>query len=294
MKEAEYYHPTADGVVCDLCPHRCHIREGQRGICRSRLCRDGKLYSEVYGRPCALAIDPIEKKPLRAFHPGSRCLSLACTGCNFRCLNCQNHDISQARPGEVYTAEYAPADIVAMARRELPADRYQPAPIIAYTYTEPLTYIEYVRDTASLAHRQGMLNVLVSAGYVEPRPLADLAPWLDAANIDLKAFSDDIYRRVCGGSLQPVLNTLLQLQAAGVWVEITNLMIPTVNDDMELFGRMCQWLVANGFGANPLHISRFFPHHKLQHLRPTPLDTLRQARDIAAREGISHIYLGNV
>jgi pyruvate formate lyase activating enzyme len=167
-------------------------------------------------------------------------------------------------------------------------------PGIAYTYTEPLTYIEYVVDTARLAHEAGLWNILVTAGYVCQEPLADLLPYLDAANVDLKSFSDDIYRRVSGGHLQPVLDTILAMRDAGVWIELTNLIIPTVNDDMDMIRRMCRWIVDNGLADNPLHFSRFFPRYKMQELPPTSVQTLKEARQIAFEEGIKYVYLGNV
>ena len=268
--ECRYYQQQEDGKVeCQLCPHHCKISEGKRGICGSRRNHQGKLVSEVYGRPCALAIDPIEKKPLYHFHPGTTCLSLACTGCNFRCLNCQNHDISQAKPEQVPSYELQPEALIAFCQEHH-------CPGIAYTYTEPLTYIEYVTDAARLAHEAGLWNILVTAGYVNQEPLADLLPYLDAANIDLKSFSDDIYQQVSGGHLEPVLQTILAMRDAGVWIELTNLVIPGVNEEA------------------PLHFSRFFPRYKMSHLEPTPVATLQQARKIAQEAGIRHVYLGNV
>ena len=286
--ECRYYQQQEDGKVeCQRCPHHCKISEGKRGICGSRRNRQGKLISEVYGRPCALAIDPIEKKPLYHFHPGTTCLSLACTGCNFRCLNCQNHDISQARPEQVPSYELQPGALIALCQEHH-------CPGIAYTYTEPLTYIEYVTDAARLAHEAGLWNILVTAGYVNQEPLADLLPYLDAANIDLKSFSDDIYQQVSGGHLEPVLQTILAMRDAGVWIELTNLLIPGVNDDRAMISRMCQWLNDNGLSEAPLHFSRFFPRYKMSHLEPTPVATLQQARKIAQEAGIRHVYLGNV
>jgi len=287
MIEARFYHYTPKGVQCDLCPNECNLSEGQRGICGSRICLDGKLRSEAYGRPCALAIDPVEKKPLIQFHPGTKCYSVACTGCNFHCLNCQNFEISQAKPSEFESVEVSPEDLVK-------ACIAAHCPSIAYTYSEPLTYFEYIYDIARLARENGLYNILVSAGYVNQKPLAELAPLLDAANIDLKSFSDNIYRRVCGGTLQPVLNTLLLLKDAGVHLEITNLLIPTVNDDMSMIREMCRWLSSNGFSNCPLHFSRFFPRFKMKSLPTTPLETLEEAQKIALEEGIKSIYLGNV
>ena len=276
-----------EGVECLLCPHHCRIANGKTGVCRSRRNHDGVLVSEVYGKPCSLAIDPIEKKPLYHFHPGTTCLSMACTGCNFRCLNCQNHEISQVAPDDVDHYQLTPAQMVGLCLQHH-------CPGIAYTYTEPLTYIEYVTDCARLAHEKGLWNILVTAGYVCQEPLADLLPWLDAANIDLKSFSDDIYQRVSGGHLQPVLDTILAMHKAGVWIEITNLIIPGINDDMDMIQRMCRWLKENGLAGNPLHFSRFFPRYKMQDWPPTPIETLLTAKRIAEEEGMKHVYLGNV
>ncbi len=286
--ECRYYQLSADGVVeCLLCPHRCRIAEGRSGRCGSRHNVQGVLYSEVYGRPCALAIDPIEKKPLYHFHPGTTCLSLACTGCNLRCLNCQNHDISQARPEEVPSYRLTPQQVV-----QLCLEHHCPG--IAYTYTEPLTYLEYIIDIARLAHDHGLWNILVTAGYVCQHPLADLLPYLDAANVDLKSFSDAIYQQVSGVHLTPVLDTILAMRDAGVWLELTNLLIPGINDDRTMIHTMCQWLVANQMQEVPLHFSRFFPRYRMSALEPTPLSTLRDARRIATEEGLRHVYLGNV
>ena len=286
--ECRYYRLLEDGKVeCQLCPHHCRIADGKTGICRSRRNHGGQLVSEVYGKPCSLAIDPIEKKPLYHFHPGTTCLSLACTGCNFHCLNCQNHDISQASPEQVDYYDLSPKDVVALCQKHH-------CPGIAYTYTEPLTYIEYITDCARLAHEAGLWNILVTAGYVCQEPLSDLLPYLDAANIDLKSFSDYSYQRVSGGPLQPVLDTILAMKQAGVWVELTNLVIPGINDDMDMIRRMCRWLVSNGLAEAPLHFSRFFPRFRMQDTSPTPIHTLHAARQVAEEEGIKHIYLGNV
>ena len=286
--ECRYYRKLeGGGVECQLCPHHCHITDGKTGICRSRRNDGGVLMSEVYGKPCALAIDPIEKKPLYHFHPGTTCLSLACTGCNFRCLNCQNHDISQIAPDAVNHYELSPEEVVALCKKHK-------CPGIAYTYTEPLTYIEYIIDTARLAHEAGLWNILVTAGYVCQEPLADLLPYLDAANIDLKSFSDDIYMKVSGGHLQPVLDTILAMHEAGVWVELTNLVIPGINDDLDMIRQMCRWIADNGMAEQPLHFSRFFPRFKMQDIPPTSIETLKAAKRIAEKEGIKHVYLGNV
>lgn len=288
MKECLFYSRLDGGKVrCDLCPHCCVLASGQQGLCKSRRNAGGVMVSDVYGHPCALAVDPIEKKPLAMFHPGTRCLSMACTGCNLRCLNCQNHDISQATPCEVQSSDVSPESMVDLALEH-------GLPGIAYTYTEPLTYIEYVLDIARLARRHGLWNILVSAGYVNGQPLRQLAPLIDAANIDLKAFDDKIYMKQCGAHLQPVLDTLLTLKTAGTHLEITHLLIPQVNDDMDMFRAMCRWLVGHSLAGCPLHLSRFFPRYRMLDSYPTPLSTLFEARDIALQEGVEHVFLGNI
>ena len=286
--ECRYFKQLDDGrIECQLCPHHCKIVNGKTGICRNRRNQDGVLISEVYGQPCSLAIDPIEKKPPYHFHPGTKCLSIACTGCNFRCLNCQNYEISQVAPSEAGHYDLSPEAIVELCQQ------YH-CPGIAYTYTEPLTYLEYITDTARMAHEAGLWNILVTAGYVCQEPLKDLLPYLDAANIDLKSFSDDIYKQVSGGHLQPVLDTILAMHDAGVWIELTNLVIPGVNDDMQMIRQMCQWIVSNGLSENPLHFSRFFPRYKMENIPPTPIHTLKEAKQIAQEAGIRHVYLGNI
>ena len=286
--ECRYYKKADDGrIECQLCPHHCRMADGKTGLCRSRKNKGGVLVSEVYGKPCSLAIDPIEKKPLYHFHPGTTCLSMACTGCNFRCLNCQNYEISQVQPSEVDHYDLSPEAVVVLCLKHH-------CPGIAYTYTEPLTYLEYITDTARLAHKAGLWNILVTAGYVCQEPLNDLLPHLDAANIDLKSFSDDIYMKVSGGHLQPVLDTILAMHGAGVWIELTNLIIPGVNDDRQMIRKMCRWIAANGLSDNPLHFSRFFPKYKMRNIPPTPLQTLKEAEQIALEEGIKYVYLGNV
>lgn len=288
VREAEYYDRLSDGtVVCRLCPHGCHVREGGHGLCRSRMNRGGRLWTEAYGKVCALHVDPVEKKPLLHFHPGEECLSLAAAGCNLSCRNCQNWRISQVSPEEVEYHLLLPDDVVKMAGETS-------CRLVAYTYTEPLTYLEYVRDCAEACHEARLRNILVTAGYVNEEPLRDLLPFLDAANVDLKSFSDEIYRSVSGAGLAPVLRTLELMRDAGVWVEITNLLIPGVNDDMDMVRRMCIWLVEHGFAECPLHFTRFFPQYRMAGLPPTPVTTLFDARDVARSCGLQYVYLGNV
>ena len=287
MTEARFYQVDGQGVQCLLCPHHCRIREGGRGLCRSRECRDGKLYAVSYGMPCALADDPVEKKPLNRFMPGTRCLSLSCTGCNLSCRWCQNSDISQVAPEEVDNTALSPAEIVRICQ-------VHRLPSIAYTYTEPFTWWEYMYDIAVLAHENGLKNILVSAGYVEKEPLQELLPYLDAANIDIKAMDDAFYRKYCGATLAPVLDNILLMVNAGVHVEITNLLVTGLNDSTEQVGALCRWMTDNGLQDVPLHLNRFFPRYKMRELGPTPKATLVAAREIALAQGIKHVYLGNI
>ena len=287
MKEARFYAPAEGGVQCLLCPHRCRIREGGRGICRSRECRDGRLYALSYGKPCALAIDPVEKKPLNRFMPGTHCLSLSCTGCNLSCRWCQNASISQVPPEEAESDVLSPGDAVDLCLR-------YGLPSLAYTYTEPFTWWEYMYDIAVLAHEKGLKNILVSAGYVEKEPLQELLPYLDAANIDIKAMDDAFYRQYCGASLEPVLENILSMKAAGVHLEITNLLVTGLNDGEEQVRALCRWMVENGLRDVPLHLSRFFPRYRFKEVGPTPRKTLAAARETALSEGVRTVYLGNV
>ena len=298
MKQASYYHlekVTALGqeadvdlaARCDLCPHACLIGEGHAGRCRSRVFRDGKLWATSYAEPCALAVDPVEKKPLNHFHPGTQCLSVACTGCNLRCLNCQNSSISQVKPEDVEYATWQPEDLVGVCLQ-------QHLPSIAYTYTEPLTWFEYMLDTARLAHEHGIYNILVSAGYVNEQPLRDLLPYLDAANIDLKSISDDVYHRLSGASLAPVQRTLRLIHEADIELEVTNLLVDGWNTSEEMVRGLCRWLVDNDMADVPLHLSRCFPSYRMPDLKPTPIPDMLRARDIAKEEGIRWVHLGNM
>jgi pyruvate formate lyase activating enzyme len=274
-------------VVCRICPHNCRISDGKYGLCKARINREGKLYCTTYGNPCSMAVDPIEKKPLFHFYPGARIFSVATSGCNFRCLNCQNWHISQANPQDINQYNMQPADLVEYALN-------QGMSMIAFTYTEPTVFYEYVYDTSEIAHRKGLKTVLISNGYINREPLLALCPLIDAANIDLKCFDDVVYRKLTGGRLQSVLDTLITLRSEGVWLEITNLIIPTLTDNPETITEMCNWLVANGFDDTPLHFSRFFPTYKLSDLMPTPADTLISACEIAVKAGMMHVYTGNL
>ncbi|MFO7984585.1 MAG: AmmeMemoRadiSam system radical SAM enzyme [Desulfatiglandaceae bacterium] len=285
--EGYYYSSDGKTVQCEVCPNRCVLAPGDRGICRSRVNIEGTLYSLAYGNPCAVHVDPIEKKPLMHFHPRSQIFSIAATGCNFRCLNCQNWEISQKRPEEVRHRELFPENVVAEAQK-------RGIPGIAYTYSEAITFYEYMYDTARKAREAGLRNVLVSNGYINEDPLVDLCGYLDGANINLKSFDNRIYECLNGGTLEPVLNTFKILHDHGIWFEMTTLIVPTYVDQPEMIKRMCQWILKELGPDYPLHLLRFFPQYKLTRLPATPVDTLEALRKVALKEGIRYVYLGNV
>ncbi|PWE01386.1 AmmeMemoRadiSam system radical SAM enzyme [Marinilabilia rubra] len=284
---AKYSISTPRGVRCQLCPNNCKIEEGDRGDCRTRINKGGELYTLAYGNPCAVHVDPIEKKPLNHFLPGTTSFSIATGGCNLACLNCQNWQISQKKPDELQTIELMPEKVALEAKN-------RGCTSVAYTYSEPVVFYEYTTDSAGYVHDLGMKNVIVSAGYIEEQPLREWCQYIDAANIDLKSFRDETYQQLNGGTLEPVLNTLKVLKEEGVWLEITNLIVPDWTDDAGMIEEMCQWLVKNGFEDTPLHFSRFTPMYKLAHLPATPLAILEEARRIALSEGLRFVYIGNV
>ena len=287
-KKALYYKKlSGKRVQCSLCPRACVVGEGSRGFCRVRENRGGEYYTLVHSNPCAVHIDPIEKKPLFHFIPGTAALSIATAGCNFTCKNCQNYDISQARPDDTVNFELKPADVVSLAKR------YE-TPTIAYTYTEPTVFYEYMLETAKEAGRKGVLNIYHSNGYIDRIALAELVEYLDGANVDLKAFSDDFYKEITGGTLNPVLESLKTLKSNGVWLEITNLVIPTKNDSDGPIRELCAWIKSELGSDTPVHFSRFYPQYKLQNLPPTPVETLKKAAEIAHAAGLNYVYIGNV
>ncbi len=286
--EAKYYEKLDDNKVrCTLCPHYCTLKPGQPGICKTRINEDGILYTIAYANPVAVHVDPIEKKPLAHFYPTTGAFSISTAGCNLSCKNCQNWEISQASPLDLDFYYLPPEKVVELAKQ------YN-AKSIAYTYTDPVAFYEYTLDTAKLARKAGLKNVFISAGFINEQPLRELAPYLDAANIDLKSFDDKIYRRLNAGKLEPVLRTLKILKEYGVWIEITNLVIPQWTDDLEMIRKMCRWLVDNGFSENPLHFSRFHPTYKLPDLPSTPVSVLEKAMEIAKEEGMKYVLIGNV
>lgn len=285
--EAMHYEKSGDDVQCLVCPNYCYLEPGDRSVCRSRVNIGGKLYSLTYGNPCAVHIDPVEKKPLNHFFPGTSVLSIAPTGCNLRCLNCQNWEISQKRPEDVKFYELFPDGVVDTAvKKNIPS--------VAYTYSEATTYYEYMYNTSKLAGESGIKNILVSNGYINDGPLAELAGYIDGANINLKSFDDSIYQKLNGGKLDPVLNTFKRLHRANVWFEMTTLVVPGYIDDRDMIKRMCGWITKELGPDYPLHFSRFYPKYKLDRLPPTPVTTLEKFRDTALEEGIRYVYIGNV
>ncbi len=287
-KEAIFYKKLKNEQVrCGLCPHRCLLAPGDRGVCRSRANLAGTLYSLGYGNPCSVHVDPVEKKPLFHFKPQSRVFSLAVAGCNFRCLNCQNWEISQTRPDEIRHTELFPAEAVTAAQKS-------GSRAIAYTYSEPTTFFEYMLDIGRLAKKEGIDNLWISNGYINREPLLKLCRVLDGANVNLKSYSDAIYKKLNGGRLQPVLNTFKTLHDQGVHFEMTNLVVPGYVDDEEMIKRMCGWILANLGPNHPLHFLRFFPQYRLDRLAPTPISTLTRFRQLAMSEGIRYVYVGNV
>ncbi|HNU77875.1 MAG TPA: AmmeMemoRadiSam system radical SAM enzyme [Prolixibacteraceae bacterium] len=285
--EAHFYTVTPRGVQCGICPNECTLKPGEESTCRNRINKGNKLYSVAYGNPCAVHIDPVEKKPFLHFMPKTRTFSIATAGCNFACLNCQNWEISQTSPAKTRNVDLMPPDVVKSCIESDCAS-------ISYTYSEPISFYEYMFDTAKLASEKGIRNIMVSNGFINPEPLRKLISHLDAANIDLKAFDSQVYLKLTGGKMQPVLDTLVALQKSKVWLEITNLIVPSWNDNLDMISRMCKWLAQNGFRDAPLHFSRFTPLYKLTQLPSTPLNTLLKAREAAVAEGLKYVYIGNV
>ena len=288
MREARFYEKLGNGKVkCFLCAQYCTISPGRRGVCAVRENREGILYSLVYGKVVARHVDPIEKKPLFHFSPGSKSYSIATVGCNFKCMHCQNYDISQypkkypGIPGE----EMTPEQVVGEAERA-------GCRSISYTYTEPTIFMEFAYDCARLAHQKGIRNVFVSNGYTGPEATRLIAPYLDGNNIDLKG-DDDLYKRVVGAKLQPVLDTIRLMKELGVWVEVTTLIIPTYNDSDE-FLRWVAGFIRSVDAAMPWHVTQFYPTHELMDKPRTPVSTLRRAREIGLEAGLKYVYEGNV
>lgn len=289
MKEAMFYERLADRKVrCSLCRFRCLIGEGQRGICAVRENRGGTLYSLVYGKAVAEHADPVEKKPLFHFEPGSRTYSIATVGCNFRCLHCQNYSISQPQQ-----------DVMRISGIDLPPQAVVERALqtgcssISYTYTEPTIFFEYAYETAVLARRAGLRNIFVTNGYITAEALAEIAPYLDAANIDLKGFSQKFYREVVHAMLDEVLDSIREYRRLGIWIELTTLIIPTWNDSDEDLKGIASFIAHEIGVETPWHVSQFYPTYKLTDQPRTPLSTLQRARNIGLSAGLRHVYQGN-
>jgi len=276
-----------DYVKCRLCPRGCVIAEGHRGECGVRENRGGVLHTLVFGNPCAVANDPIEKKPLFHFLPGTTALSIATAGCNLHCRYCQNWTISQVPPEKTENHDLPPQRVTATARE-------MQSPTIAYTYSEPTVFYEYMLSTARLGRKQGLRSVVITNGYVNPEPLRELCEEVDAIKIDLKGINEQFYEQVCFGTLQPVLDSIKLIHEMGVHLEIVNLVVPTLNDDEGELRELIRWVRDSVSPEIPLHFSRFYPMYQLTNLPPTPVETLNRAWDMAKEEGLHYAYVGNM
>ncbi len=286
--EASFYEKLPHKKIrCKLCPRECVIDDAERGYCGVRENRGGVYYSLVYARPCTTHIDPIEKKPFFHFLPGTMAFSMATAGCNVNCKFCQNWQISQARPEQIRSI-YMPPERVADSARD------SRCVSIAYTYSEPIVFYEFMRDTAKAARRKGVKSVVVTGGYIAQEPLKELCTLVDAIKVDLKAYSEDYYKNLVNGELRPVLDALVTMKEAGTWTELVYLVVPTLNDsDSELQG-LVRWIKTELGPDVPLHFSRFYPQYLLKNLPPTPISTLERAKQIADAEGLHFVYIGNV
>ncbi|OHB98849.1 MAG: AmmeMemoRadiSam system radical SAM enzyme [Planctomycetes bacterium RIFCSPLOWO2_12_38_17] len=283
-----YYKKLEDlRIECELCPRKCTVADMERGYCGVRENRGGIYYTLVHSRVCALNIDPIEKKPLFHYLPGTKAYSLATAGCNIECKFCQNWQISQYRPEQIDSIKLTPDDIVKDAQTS-------GSKTIAYTYSEPVVFYEYMYDTSQLARKLGLKSVMISNGYIQEKPLVELCKYLDAVKIDLKGFTEKFYSETCSGELKPVLDTLVALKKIGIWFEIVVLIVPTLNDSEKEIKEMCAW-IKNNLGTDvPIHFTRFHPTYKIKNLPPTPLNTIENARQIAIDTGLRFPYIGNV
>ena len=287
-KLSPYFSSLGSQVVrCELCPHGCEVEPGERGLCGVRENVAGRYYSLVFGNPCAVHIDPVEKKPFYHVLPASRAFSIATAGCNFDCKFCQNWEISQARPDETFNYRFTPDQVIDSALG-------YGSQVVASTYVEPVIFTEYMLAIGRIAKSRPLLKAMHSNGFINAKPLEDLCDVLDAACIDLKGFSQDYYRDMTAGSLQPVLQTLQTLNRRQVHTEIVNLIVPGKNDDLQQIRAMCRWILNELGPETPLHFVRFYPRYKLKSTPPTPISTLEKARDIALKEGMRFVYVGNV
>jgi pyruvate formate lyase activating enzyme len=288
IREASFYEKLPNKKIkCKLCPRECVIDDRERGYCGARENRGGTYYTLVHSRVCAANVDPIEKKPFFHFRPGTLAFSIATAGCNVNCKFCQNWEISQVRPEQTMSDYMPPQRAVDIARQNR-------CGAIAYTYSEPVIYYEYMLDTAAAAREAGIWSVVVSGGYVQQDPLKKLCPRVDAIKIDLKAFSGRFYKEVVNGELKPVLDAIVTIQASGTWNEIVYLVVPGLNDNEREFAALAKWVKGELGPDVPLHFSRFYPQYLLKNVPPTPVATLERAKAICDAEGLHYVYVGNV
>ena len=288
IKEAKFWNAIADkNVQCLLCAHTCIIKDGKRGICGVRENEGGRLYTLIYGSYSSMAVDPIEKKPFFHFCPGTDVLSFGTAGCNFRCDHCQNSSISAARPEDIHLREISPEKAVELTKEHGCRG-------IAWTYNEPTIWHEYTLDSAKLAKKAGLSTMYVTNGYINEEPLKEISPYLDAMNIDVKAFTDKFYRNICNAKLEPVLQTCEHAKELGIHIEVTYLVIPGHNDSIDEVKKFCKWVVEKLGNDTAVHFSRFRPDYNMRDVSATPIETLLKIYDIAKEIGILYPYLGNV
>jgi pyruvate formate lyase activating enzyme len=288
IKEAMWYTKMElKKVRCDLCPRRCVVDDGERGFCGVRENRNGIYYTLVYSNPCAVHVDPIEKKPFFHFLPATLSFSIATAGCNIECAYCQNWEISQSRPEQTKNVYMPPKKVIELAKRFGCAS-------VSFTYTEPVVFYEYMFDTAKLANKSDIKALMVTNAFIEPKPLREVCKVLDGIKVDFKAFSEEFYRKVCRGQLKPVLRAIELIKESGKWLELVVLIVPGLNDSPKEVKQMCNWIKANLGVDVPIHFSRFIPMYKLRNLPPTPVETLERCHNIAKEVGLHYVYIGNV
>lgn len=288
LKEASFWEALEDGrVQCQLCPNRCVLADGQWGLCKARKNIGGRLYSMVYGKTTSINVDPIEKKPFYHFLPGEKAYSLATSGCNLACQFCQNWDIAQRFPDDLQSRYMSPEEVVGKAKES-------GAPIIAFTYNEPIVWYEYMLDIVKLAKKQGLKTVMVSGGFINKEPLQELIPYMDAIKVDLKGFRQEYYQEIVGGKLEPILETLKILKDSGIHYEIVTLLVTGKNDSEEEIRDECNWIKENLGVEVPLHFSRFHPDYKMMNIPPTPEETVKKARKVCMGQGLRYVYTGNI
>jgi len=286
--EAKYYKKLEHKEIeCELCPRKCKVGDRERGYCGCRENQEGVYYTLVHSYACSANVDPIEKKPLFHFLPGTKAFSIATAGCNMNCKFCQNWEISQVRPEQVRNIYLPPEDVVTYAQQS-------GSKSVAYTYSEPIVFYEYMLDTAIAGRKKGIKSVVITAGYINHDPWMELIREVDAIKVDFKAFTEKFYEDICHAKLKPVMDALLDLSKSGIWYELVYLVVPTLNDDMKNIREMCKWMVGDLGKDVPLHFTRFHPMYLLKNLPPTPVSSLERAREIALEEGMNFVYVGNV